>query len=97
MAVCNKDCFNCPFPDCINDEMDYEDYLDAATTEREIILPKSKKEKKAAARQKAYYEANREKVAARQKAYREANREKAESMNANACASAGRQRKRGEK
>ena len=76
MAVCNKDCFNCPFPDCINDEMDHEDYLNSATIEKEIILPKTAKQKKLAAQKKAYYEANREKLAAQQKAYYEANREK---------------------
>ena len=76
MAICNKDCFNCPFPDCINDEMDHEDYLNSATIEKEIILPKSTKQKKLAAQRKAYYEANREKVAAQRKAYCEANREK---------------------
>ena len=62
MAVCNKDCFNCPFPDCINDEMDHEDYLDSAIIEKEIILPKTSKQKKLAAQKKAYYEANREKL-----------------------------------
>ena len=72
--VCNKDCFNCPFPDCINDEMDHEDYIAAAARDKELrSTPKSKK---VAAQKKAYYEANREKVAAQQKAYYEANREK---------------------
>ena len=37
---------------------------------------RNNKERKVAAQQKAWYEANREKVAAQQKAYREANREK---------------------
>lgn len=23
--VCNKDCFNCPYPDCVNDEVDLLD------------------------------------------------------------------------
>ena len=74
--ICNKDCLHCPYPDCINDELDYGDYKAAAELEREIILPRTAKQRKVAARKKAYYEANREKVATYQKAYREANREK---------------------
>ena len=74
--ICNKDCLHCPYPDCINDDLDYEDFKAAAQIEREIILPRTAKQRKVATYQKAYYEANREKVAAQQKAYREANREK---------------------
>ncbi len=70
--VCNKDCFRCPFEDCVLDEMDHEDYKELSAIESDYIAPKSDIEKKVAAYQKAYYEANREKVAARQKAYREA-------------------------
>ena len=65
--ICNKDCLHCPYPDCINDELDYEDYKAAAELEREIILPRTAKQRKVATYQKAYYEANREKVAAQQK------------------------------
>ena len=74
MSICNKDCFNCPYPDCINDCMDHEDYVEAAERDRELRSTPEKR--KLAAQQRAYYEANREKVAAQQRAYREANREK---------------------
>ena len=47
-------------------ELDRAAHMDSLPFDKRII----------AARQKAYYEANREKVAARQKAYYEANREK---------------------
>lgn len=70
--VCNKDCFHCPFEDCVLDELDHEDYKELSAIESDYIAPKSDIEKKAAAYRKAYYEANREKVAAQQKAYREA-------------------------
>ena len=73
---CNRDCFNCPFPDCVEDTLDAEDYRLARQIEREVILPKTKREKEIAAKQRAYYEANREEIAAKQRAYREANREK---------------------
>lgn len=89
--VCNKDCEHCPYPDCINDALDYDDYVASAKMEKEFIFPKTAKQKKVAAQQKAYreanrerlvaqwkayYEANRERIAARQKSYREANRDR---------------------
>lgn len=74
MSICNKDCFHCPYPDCIDDDMDHEDYVEAAERDRELRFTPEKR--KVAAQKKAWYEANREKVAAQQKAYREAHREK---------------------
>ena len=73
---CNRDCFNCVFEDCIEDELTLEDYKQEAELDKEILFPKTAKQKKIAAGQKAYREANREKIAAGQKAYYEANREK---------------------
>ena len=72
VSICNKDCFHCPYPDCINDDMDHEDYVEAAERDRELRSTPEKR--KLAAQQKAYREANREKVAAQQKAYREEKR-----------------------
>ena len=74
--VCNRDCFNCVYEDCVLDDLSLEDYKQTTTIEKELLFPKSQKQKKIAAGKKAYYEANREKIAAGQKAYREANREK---------------------
>ena len=74
--VCNKDCFHCPFEDCVLDELDYEDYKELSAIESDFIVQKTDIQKKLAAQKKAYREANREKVAAYQKAYYEANREK---------------------
>ena len=73
--TCNRDCFNCVFEDCVIDGVSAEDYDYARMVEREFVFPKTQEEKKLAAKQKAYYEANREELAAKQKAYREANRE----------------------
>ena len=90
-AECDKNCFVCPYEDCICDDLTYEDYK----AEREIDLlsgavrPRTpsniraaqrkyyeeNKEKVAAARRK-YYEENKEKVAAAQRKYREENKEK---------------------
>ena len=58
-------------------ELTIEDYQEADARDRAVRMErKGLKGKKVAARQKAWYEANRDKVAAQQKAYREANRDK---------------------
>ena len=75
-ATCNRDCFNCVFEDCVIDGVSAEDYDYARTVEREFVFPKTQEEKKIAAKQKAYYEANREEIAAKQKAWVDKNREK---------------------
>ena len=74
--VCDRDCFHCKFEDCIEDGMIHKDYVQQSEIEKELLFPKTAQQKKIAAGQKAYYEANREKIAAGKKAYREANREK---------------------
>ena len=73
--VCDKDCLNCVFDDCINDEMDAGDYAAARELERDFIFPKTARQESNAAKKKAYYEENRESIAAKRKAYREENRE----------------------
>ena len=73
-SVCSKDCFHCPYPDCMLDTVDYDDILEQRRRDR--ILTQTPEKAKIAARNKAYYEANREEIAAYQKAYYEANREK---------------------
>ena len=65
--VCDKDCLHCTQADCINDTMDYADYQASDRLEREIILPRTAKQRRLAARQKAYREANRDRLAAQQK------------------------------
>ena len=72
--VCNRDCLNCLFDDCIRDEMTHEDYK--ALRKMDFICgAKETPDAKIAAKRKAYREANREEIAAYQKAYYEANRE----------------------
>ena len=71
---CDKDCFNCKFPDCIYDRIDHADYIEMA--ERDKSLTETPKRKKLAAQQRAYREANKDKVAAQKRAYREANKDK---------------------
>ena len=88
MEKCNMDCFNCPYPDCINYEMTAEDYQEALQRDRVTLNSNEKlklNEKKRAyyaenrerrlAWQRDYYQANRDHIRAKQKAYYEANRE----------------------
>lgn len=74
--ICNRDCFHCPYEDCINDELLLEDYQ----VEKEIDLLSGargcKTPKAIRAAQKKYREENKEKVAAAQKKYYEENKEK---------------------
>lgn len=39
MPVCDKNCFACPFPDCINDAMDAEDYAEARGRDKLLQCP----------------------------------------------------------
>ena len=79
MVECNHDCLNCPYPDapeeCLEGPLSLDDYRELDWLDREIIRPKTERQKKASAKQKAYYEANREEIAAKRRAYYEANRE----------------------
>ena len=73
-TVCDRDCFNCPHPDCIREDLTAEDY-DAARALEKYIHPPTPAQRKIAAKKKAYREENREAIAAKQKAYYEENRE----------------------
>ena len=72
MVECNRDCLNCPYPDapeeCLEAPLSLDDYRELDWLDREIIRQKTERQKKASAKQKAYYEANREEIAAKQKA-----------------------------
>ena len=72
--ICDRDCFNCRFDDCICDEMTADDWK-AARGIDDFIHTKTAKEKSIEAYKKQYYEENRESIAAYQKKYREENRE----------------------
>ena len=72
--VCDRDCFNCPHPDCILENLTAEDYAAARALEG-YIHPPTPAEIRIAAKKKAYREENREAIAAKKKAYYEENRE----------------------
>ena len=80
MIECNHNCLECPYPDvpeeCLEAALTWDEYKELDVIDKDIINPKTAKQKAVAAWQKAYYEANKDKIAARQKAYYEANKDK---------------------
>lgn len=56
---CDRDCFNCKFPDCIYDGLEYADYVEQA--ERDKALTETPQKRKLAAQRRAYREANKDK------------------------------------
>lgn len=80
MIECNHNCLECPYPDvpeeCLEAALTWDEYKELDVIDKDIINPKTAKQKAVAAQQKAWYEANKDKVAARRKAYREANKDK---------------------
>ena len=71
MIECNHNCLECPYPDvpeeCLEAALTWDEYKELDAIDKDIINPKTAKQKAVAARQKAYREANKDKVAARQK------------------------------
>ncbi len=80
MIECNHNCLECPYPDvpeeCLEAALTWDEYKELDVIDKDIINPKTAKQKAVAARQKAYREANKDKVAAQKKAWREANKDK---------------------
>ena len=80
MIECNHNCLECPYPDvpeeCLEAALTWDEYKELDVIDKDIINPKRAKQKAVAARQKAWYEANKDKVAAQQKAWYEANKDR---------------------
>ena len=80
MIECNHNCLECPYPDvpeeCLEAALTWDEYKELDVIDKDIINPKTAKQKAVAAQQKAWYEANKDKVAAQQKAWYEANKDK---------------------
>lgn len=80
MIECNHNCLECPYPDvpeeCLEAALTWDEYKELDVIDKNIINPKTAKQKAVAAWQKAWYEANKDKVAAQKKAYYEANKDK---------------------
>ena len=71
MIECTHNCLECPYPDvpeeCLEAALTWDEYKELDVIDKDIINPKTAKQKAVAARQKAWYEANKDKVAAQQK------------------------------
>ena len=71
MIECNHNCLECPYPDvpeeCLEAALTWDEYKELDVIDKDIINPKTAKQKAVAARQKAYREANRDRIAAQQK------------------------------
>ena len=71
MIECNHNCLECPYPDvpeeCLEAELTWDEYRELDAIDKDIINPKTAKQKAVAAQQKAYREANKDRVAAQQK------------------------------
>ena len=80
MIECNHNCLECPYPDvpeeCLEAALTWDEYKELDVIDKDIINPKTAKQKAVAARKKAWYEANKDKIAARKKAWYEANKDK---------------------
>ena len=63
MVECNHDCLNCPYPDapeeCLEGPLSLDDYRELDWLDREIIRPKTERQKKASAKQKAIADVRR--------------------------------------
>lgn len=57
--ICNKDCFNCIYDDCINDSVDIEDYKNNLVDEINTLV--TRKQQRNRSNYKKYREANLEK------------------------------------
>ena len=71
MIECNHNCLECPYPDvpeeCLEAALTWDEYKELDVIDKDIINPKTAKQKAVAAQQKAYREANKDRVAAQQK------------------------------
>ena len=80
MIECNHNCLECPYPDvpdeCLEAALTWDEWQELDAIDKDIINPKTTKQKAVAAQQKAYREANKDKIAAQRKAYREANKDR---------------------
>lgn len=74
MSVCDKQCAACPYPDCINDEMDMDDYREADARDRALGTVRKAKDPPPVGGDAAKKEAARERARAKARAYREAHR-----------------------
>lgn len=75
-AVCNRDCFNCPFDDCVVDDYTYDEVVEARERDKEYALTEMdnstrEKVKKNTEYLREYYQKNKDKKSEYNRWYRE--------------------------
>ncbi len=74
--MCDRDCFNCKYDDCINDTVVYEDIKVSDRLDRDVINESlSEKEKRHRLSNRRYYRRNKDTINAKKAKYRAENRE----------------------
>lgn len=56
--VCDKDCLNCKYPDCVYDRLDADDYREQDKRDRYLTI--TPEQEKVAAQKRAYREAKKQ-------------------------------------
>ena len=77
--TCDRDCFNCQYPDCICDDMTYEDWREDF---EEYIAPKTAAQRRKADYNAKYRAENKERIAAYSAKYYAENKERIANYNA---------------
>lgn len=80
-TLCNLDCFNCKFKDCVNDRLEIEDFRSAQKMDKNIIECRGEEKTRklsqyALIRKKEYQNENRDNKNAYARAYYDLNRER---------------------
>ena len=80
---CNHDCFNCTYDDCINDRLEYSDFVDDVELDRQKKLVKARSDRYRAnhkaevnARSRAWNDANKERVKETTKIWQRENKQR---------------------
>ena len=79
--VCDRDCFHCPYPDCVVDDITAQEAQELAAINKYLTL--DPKKEKLAAQKRAWYQANKDKLAAQRRAKRTGKR--GETLDMGAC------------
>lgn len=76
---CNRNCLNCPFPEmpeeCKNATVTYEEFLELRAIDKELLFPKTRKQRQSAIYSRRYYESHKEQVLKKGREWRSKNRE----------------------
>ena len=80
---CNHDCFNCTYNDCINDKLEYSDFLDDVEPDRQKQLAKARSDRcrekhktEVNARSRAWNNAHKERVNETKKIWQRENKQR---------------------